>query len=213
MSILHRTVRRSVKRAPSRRPIHPTTGERGMGKLIMWNVVTLDGFFEGSRSWDLQFHETVWGDELERLCIDQLSSTDRLLFGRVTYEGMAAYWKTEQGTVADYMNNLPKVVFSRTLENPDWNNTIQVRENAVAVVRALKQQAERDLYVFGSAQLSETLIEADLFDEYRIGVAPLILGSGRPLFKNGLGRHRLKLIDSTPCASGCVILRYANDAG
>ncbi|RDS85794.1 dihydrofolate reductase family protein [Dyella psychrodurans] len=182
-----------------------------MGKLIMWNLMTLDGFFEGTQNWDLDFHRTVWGDELERFAIGQLSSTSRLLFGRVTYEGMAAYWKTAEGTVADYMNRLPKVVFSRTLENPDWNNTIQVRDNAASVVRALKKQAEQDLYVFGSANLCETLIEADLFDEYRIAVAPVMLGSGRPLFKNGLTRHNLRLIDTTTYTSGCVVLRYAND--
>jgi hypothetical protein len=60
-----------------------------MGKLIMWNLLTLDGFFEGSKSWDLDFHLSVWGDELERLSIEQLGSAERLLFGRVTYEGMA----------------------------------------------------------------------------------------------------------------------------
>ena len=90
-----------------------------MSKLIMWNLMTLDGFFEGAKSWDLDFHQLVWGDELEHLSIEQLRSADRLLFGRVTYEGMAAYWQTATGEVADFMNSLPKVVVSRTLERAD----------------------------------------------------------------------------------------------
>jgi dihydrofolate reductase len=87
-----------------------------MSKLIMWNVMTLDGLFEGAKNWDLGFHQTVWGDELERFSIEQLETADRLIFGRVTYEGMAAYWQTATGEVADFMNRLPKVVFSRALE-------------------------------------------------------------------------------------------------
>ena len=72
-----------------------------MRKLIMWNLVSLDGFFEGAKSWDLGWHESVWGDELERLSIDQLKSADMLLFGRVTYEGMAGYWSSAKGEIAD----------------------------------------------------------------------------------------------------------------
>jgi dihydrofolate reductase len=67
-----------------------------MSRLIMWNLITLDGFFEGAKSWDLGWHERVWGDELERLSIEQLRSADGLLFGRVTYEGMAAHWPSAE---------------------------------------------------------------------------------------------------------------------
>ena len=87
-----------------------------MRKLIMWNLITLDGYFEGAKNWDLPWHEQVWGEELERFSLEQLESADMLLFGRVTYEGMAAYWQTAQGKIADYMNSLPKVVCSRTLD-------------------------------------------------------------------------------------------------
>ena len=77
----------------------------------MWNLLTLDGCFEGAKSWELDFHRYVWGDELERLSVDQLRSADMLLFGRVTHEGMATYWQAAKGEVADFMNTLPKVVF------------------------------------------------------------------------------------------------------
>jgi dihydrofolate reductase len=179
-----------------------------MGKLIMWNLVTLDGYFEGSKSWDLDFHRRVWGDELERFAIEQLESAEGLLFGRVTYEGMAAYWKTAEGTVANFMNSLPKLVFSRTLRKPDWNNTGLVSEDAVDTVREAKLQAKKDLYVFGSANLSATLMEENLFDEYRLAIVPTILGNGTPLFKSGMSQHDLKLVDSKSYESGCIVLRY-----
>ena len=93
-----------------------------MGKLIMWNLVTLDGFFEGPKSWELDWHEYVWGEELEQFSIEQLKSADMLLFGRVTYQGMAGYWPSAKGEIADFMNDIQKVVFSRTLEKAEWNN-------------------------------------------------------------------------------------------
>jgi dihydrofolate reductase len=160
-----------------------------MSKLIMWNLLTLDGYFEGAKSWELDWHQEVWGAELERLSIEQLHSADRLLFGRVTYEGMAAYWRTEQGEVADLMNSIPKVVFSRTLQRPDWANTTLVREDAAAAVRDLKKQGDRNMFVFGSANLSETLMKNGLFDEYRLAITPVVLGKGNTLFGRSLSRQ------------------------
>jgi dihydrofolate reductase len=182
-----------------------------MGKLIMWNLVTLDGYFEGPNSWDLEFHQHVWGDDLERFAIEQLEAAEGLLFGRITYEGMAAYWKTAEGTVADFMNSLPKLVVSRTLRKPDWNNTGLVSENVADTIREAKRQAKKDLYVYGSANLSETLIEESLFDEYRLGVVPVILGSGNPLFKQGIALQKLKLAGSQAFESGCVVSRYVRE--
>ena len=184
-----------------------------MSKLIMWNLISLDGYFEGEKNWELDWHDYVWGDELERLSIEQLGSADRLLFGRVTYEGMAAYWNTAQGEVADLMNSIPKVVISRTLEKADWANTTLVKDNAVAAVQDLKQQGSRNIFVFGSANLSATLIRNNLFDEYRLAVVPVILGIGRPLFETGLSRQRLKLLEARTLKSGCGILRYEGHPG
>jgi dihydrofolate reductase len=180
-----------------------------MRKLIMWNLVTLDGYFEGKKSWELDWHEYVWGDELERLSLEQLRSADLLLFGRVTYEGMAAYWRAATGEVADLMNALPKVVFSRTLREADWANTTLVTEDAAGAVRELKAQGDRQMLVFGSADLSVTLANEGLFDEYRLAVVPVVLGTGKPLFGRNLARQRLTLLGSQPLSSGAVILRYA----
>jgi len=180
-----------------------------MRPLIMWNLITLDGYFEGAKKWDLDWHNDVWGEELERLSIDQLRSADMLLFGRVTYEGMAAYWRTATGEVADLMNTLPKAVFSRTLKTAEWTNTTLINDQAVPAVLKLKQQGSGNMFVFGSGNLSATFIREGLFDEYRLLIAPVILGNGNQLFGHGLNRQRLRLLESRPLASGGVIVRYA----
>lgn len=185
-----------------------------MRKLIMWNVMTLDGYFEGNQNWDLSFHQVVWGPELETLSLEQLNSADYLIFGRVTYEGMAAYWTKAEGEAAEQevakrMNSLPKLVFSRTLKTAAWNNTTIIRENASDVIQKLKREGGKDLYVFGSANLSETFIKDNLFDEYRIGIAPVILGSGRPLFRQGIASQNLSLVSSQPLLTGGVVLKYS----
>lgn len=179
-----------------------------MRKLIMWNLVTLDGFFEGSAKWDLGFHESVWGAELEQLSLDQLRVADTLLFGRVTYEGMAGYWATAQGDVADLMNEISKVVFSATLEQADWHNTRLVRTDAPEEVARLKGEPGHDLLVFGSAELSAALMRRQLFDEYRLCLAPLVLGAGSPLFKPAPDPVKMKLLQARPLESGGVVLRY-----
>jgi len=179
-----------------------------MRRLIVWNLVSLDGFFEGQKSWELDWHEDVWGEELERLSIEQLKTADMLLFGRLTYQGMASHWPSATGEVADMMNNIPKVVFSRTLEKPEWAHTRLVRADAQDEVAKLKQQSGKDLFIFGSADLTSTLMRHDLIDEYRLGLTPVVLGGGNPLFKPGPDRLRMRLLEARPLKSGCVILRY-----
>jgi len=154
-----------------------------MRKVIMWNLVTLDGFFEGPKSWEIDWHDYVWGEELERLSLEQSKSIGMLLFGRVTYQGMAGFWPSQKGEIAEFMNEVPKVVFSRTLSKADWNNTNLVRDHAEEEIIRLKKQPGKDLFIFGSANLSSTLTQAGLIDEYRLCVAPVVLGGGSPLFK------------------------------
>ena len=188
-----------------------------MRKLIMWNIITLDGYFEGDKNWDLSFHEAVWGEELEKISIEQLKSADFLVFGRITYEGMAAYWKTAEGAaeaeVAGFMNKIPKLVFSRTLKSVDWNNSTLVNGNPSAEISRLKQQGEGYMFVFGSANLSESFINDNLFDEYRIGISPVILGSGRPLFRKGIPSGKLALVSAQQLSTGGVILTYRTKEG
>lgn len=180
-----------------------------MRKLILWNLVTLDGLFEGRKPWEIDWHEDVWGEELKQFSLEQARSADTLLFGRVTYEGMAAHWPTAKGETADFMNSVPKVVFSRTLEQAGWSNTRLVREHAEEEVARLKQQPGKDILLFGSANLAETLTRNGLIDEYRLGLTPLVLGGGTPLFKPAPERMKMTLLGARPLKSGCVILRYA----
>ena len=179
-----------------------------MRKLIMWNFITLDGYFEGEKNWDLSFHNAVWGPELEKRSIEQLHSAEYLIFGRVTYEGMSAYWKNAEGKIAELMNDIPKLIFSKTLEEVDWNTSTLINENASAEISRLKAQGGKDMYVFGSADLSATFINDDLFDEYRIGIAPVILGSGRPLFSQGISSRNLSLVSTQELSTGGVVLTF-----
>ena len=179
-----------------------------MRKLIMWNLITLDGFFEGEKKWEFDWHNYVWGDELEQLSIEQSKSIGVLLFGRVTYEGMASPWTTSKSEIADFMNGVPKIVFSRTLGEARWNNTMLVKANAVEATENLKRQPGKDLYIFGSADLSSTFTHHGLIDEYRLCLTPVVLGKGNPLFKASPERMRMKLTKAQPLNSGSVILYY-----
>lgn len=182
-----------------------------MRKLIMWNVITLDGCFEGEKSWDLSFHELIWNKEMEQFSIEQLQSADMLVFGKLTYEGMAAYWqnaKNETAETANYMNTIAKVVCSSTLANADWNNSTIVRDAATEIPK-LKEQGDKNMFVFGSGKLSETLMKEQLFDEYRLLIAPVFLGKGRQLFPEGLPYQKLTLLETRPLTTGGIILRYA----
>ena len=178
-----------------------------MAKLIMWNLMTLDGFVEGPNR-DISWHFDVWGDELEKLSIEQGSAAGGLMFGRVTYELMANHWPSASGEVADFMNALPKFVFSRTLTKSNWNNTRMFNADVPEAVARLKRESAKEILLFGSADLAAGLIPHGLIDEFRIAVNPIILGGGTPLFKQG-ERVKLKLLDTRTLSTGVVILRYA----
>ncbi|MCT8999976.1 dihydrofolate reductase family protein [Chelativorans intermedius] len=180
-----------------------------MRRLVVWNMMTLDGHFEGKTPWDLGFHELVWGDELESFSLEQGKEIGTLLFGRRTYEGMASYWKNETGAIAEMMNAVEKAVATRTLGEVTWNNTRLLKGEAAQAVRALKTEEGKDIYVFGSAQLLTSLLEAGLVDEYRICVVPVVLGGGNPLFKPLSRPVRMHLASTRPLKTGGVVLTYA----
>lgn len=179
-----------------------------MAKLIMWNLTTLDGYVEGPGR-DISWHEDVWGEELERLSLEQGQAAGALMFGRVTYDLMAGHWPTASGEVADFMNALPKYVFSRTLKTSDWNNTQLFSGDIPETVAKLKRETAKDIYLFGSAELASHLIPHGLIDEFRICVAPVLLGAGTPLFKRADERRKLKLLEAKGLNIGAVLLRYA----
>ena len=175
-----------------------------MRKIIVSTYVSLDGVIEAPEKWSLKF----WNDEHTKYAQDQLFASDALLMGRKVYEGFAASWPSRRNEFADRMNSLPKYVVSTTLEEAEWNNSTIIKENVAEEVSRLKEQPGKDILIYGSADLMHTLMEHDLIDEYRIWVHPVVLGSGKRLFKDESETKVLRLVDTTTFSSGVVILSY-----
>ena len=177
-----------------------------MRRLIVSNVMSLDGFFEGPN------HEFNWftpDEEFFAYAREMLRSVDTILFGRRTYEHMANYWPSApRDEIADAMNSLPKVVFSSTLENAAWNNTRLIRGNISEEVTKLKSMPGKDMVILGGAMLASYLLEEGLIDEYRVVLAPLLLGKGNPLFKNIRQTIQLKLQKTRLLRSGVIVVYY-----
>lgn len=184
-----------------------------MSKLILWNLLSLDGYFEGTKPWDLEWHHIALEENFFRFAAEQLRSAELLVFGRLTYEGMAAHWPTASGEIAELMNRLPKLVFSRSLEHVAWENTSLRKDDPAAALRDVKRRGKANILIFGSANLCATLVPAGLFDEYRFGITSVLLGRGRRLFPEGMDRLALKLLEARPLSPGCVVLRYAPATG
>jgi dihydrofolate reductase len=181
-----------------------------MRKLFSYMVVTLDGFYEGPNQ---EFDWPNVDDTFNEYAISMMNDIDTLLFGRVTYEGMAAYWPTPAAVegdplVAPRMNGVPKIVYSATLGTADWQNTTLVTGDAVESVRELKQQPGKDLALFGSPHLTVSLLEQGLVDELRVMVNPILLGGGKSLFTGLKDRVRLQLKTATTFSSGNALLCY-----
>ena len=181
-----------------------------MRKLIVWNLMTLDGCFEGAAPWSLDFHGAVWGDELEAHSLKQLDEVGTLLFGRRTFDGMADYWSDQTGAIADRMNAADKVVATIKGTSTKWSNTRVLKGDISDHIASLKaEQEKKDIFVFGSANLCASLLSEGAVDEYRLFLVPVVLGGGNPLFKADGLRKDFTLLETRPFASGGVLLRYA----
>jgi dihydrofolate reductase len=185
-----------------------------MRKIIVSEFVTLDGVMEdpggGDRTphggWSFKFGRS---DDQQKFKSDELSASDALLLGRVTYQGFAAAWPTMPGAGAygERMNSLPKYVVSTTLAAADWNNSRLIKQNVAEEIAKLKQQPGQDIIVFGSGKLIETLMEHGLIDQYNLLVHPVVLGGGRRLFQDGC-QADLKLVDTHRFENGIMALIY-----
>lgn len=181
-----------------------------MRKIIVSNLISLDGFISGPNG---EIDWFKYDKEVEDYGKVQLSSVDTILFGRVTFELMASYWPTATAAandqmIIDAMNNLPKIVFSKTLKKVDWKNSRLVKDDIEGEVAKLKQQPGKDMVIYGSGSIVSTLAQAGLIDEYRIFVNPVVLGNGKPLFKDIQSRLTLKHINTKTFGNGLVLLCY-----
>jgi dihydrofolate reductase len=181
-----------------------------MRKIFLFMMVTLDGFFEGPD------HEIDWHNvdaEFNEFAVNQLHEIDTLLFGRATYQMMASFWPTpfakeNDPIVANLMNTTPKIVFSTTLEQAEWEHSRLVKDHIAEEIAQLKQQPGRDLAIFGSSDLAVSLIRMGLLDEVRVIVNPVVLGSGKRLFEGFNQKLPLKLLNTKTFHSGNVLLTY-----
>ncbi|HEY1013709.1 MAG TPA: dihydrofolate reductase family protein [Herpetosiphonaceae bacterium] len=173
-----------------------------MRKIIVTEFVSLDGVID-SPMWSMPY----WNDEIAAFKGDEQTICDTLLLGRVTYEGFAAAWPGRSDPGADFMNNAPKYVVSNSLETADWNNSTIVGGDVPAEIAKLKQGDGKDILVYGSGKLIETLMEHDLVDSYRLLVYPVVVGAGRRLFGEG-AKANLKLVESKALPKGVLALIY-----
>ena len=181
-----------------------------MRKIFAFIMTTLDGYYEGPNQ---EFDFWVVDEEFNRFAAEQLNKAGTLLFGRVTYEGMAAYWPTpaaeqDDPRVAAKMNHLPKIVVSTTLAKAEWANTRIIRDDVGEQLSELKQQPGKDIAILGSSQLTMSLLKTGLVDEVRLMINPVVLGGGTPVFSAAGERIGLKLLKARPFDSGNVLLSY-----
>ena len=182
-----------------------------MRRLIVFNQVSLDGYFtddKGDMSWahksDPEFN--AWTEE-------NAKGGGTLLFGRITYEMMASFWPTPAAletmpVVAKQMNDLPKVVFSRTMDKATWQNTKLVKSGLVDEVRRMKKESGDGMVIMGSGTIVSQLAQAGLIDEFQIVVNPIVLGKGRTMFDGVKDRLNFKRTSTRTFGNGNTVLCY-----
>jgi dihydrofolate reductase len=182
-----------------------------MRRLSVFNQVTLDGYIadvNGDMSWAHK-QDAEWN----AFVADNAKGGAQLVFGRITYELMASFRPTPQAlesmpAVAEQMNSLPKVVFSRTMDQASWSNTKLVKGDTAAEIRKLQNEPGLDMVIFGSASIVSPLAQEDLIDEYQVVMNPVVLGKGKSMF-GGVGRKLgLKLTKTRTFVNGNVLLCY-----
>jgi dihydrofolate reductase len=181
-----------------------------MRKLIVQEMLSADGFFCGPNG-EIDWHNV--DAEFNAFAIDVLNSVDTLVFGRVTYDLMASYWPKPEALkddpmIAEKMNSLPKIVFSKTKDSLAWNNSTVMNEIRVDEIQAMKQLPGKDIIIYGSGMIVAQMTQLGLIDEFRFIINPIILGKGRTLFTPLEARQKLKLLETKTFASGNVLCRY-----
>ena len=188
-----------------------------MRKVIVTMWVTLDGFIAGPNE---EMNWVMVDDEMGKYEDDLVSAADTLLLGRVTYQSFAGAWpyvpespSASEGEkeYARKVNAMRKIVFSRTLEKAEWNNSSLAKEVIPEEIEKMKLEPGKDMVIYGSASIVQAFTNLGLIDEYQLLVHPVVLGSGKPLFKNIKDRQNLKLIETKAFPSGVFGLYYQAD--
>ena len=182
-----------------------------MRKLIVFNSISLDGYFvdlKGDMSWA---HNG--SAEFDAFVEENAKGGGVLLFGRKTYDLMVSFWPTPMASqnypvVAERMNNLQKVVFSRTMAKANWNNTKLVKGDIALEVQKMKQESGVDMVIMGSGSIVSQLAQEGLIDEYQVVLIPFVLGTGRTMFDGVKDRFRLRLTKNRTFSNGNVFLCY-----
>lgn len=188
-----------------------------MRKIITSEYVTVDGVMQAPGDpkefkyggWVFKLNDEQAMKEGGKYASEQLFSCDTLLLGRITYEGFAKAWpnmKDDSG-FANKMNSMKKYVVSNTLDKLEWSNSTLIKGNIVEEILKLKQQPGKDILIYGSGELVNTLMHNNLIDEHRLWVYPVVLGSGKRLFREGVDITTLKLVD-TKKFGGVILLCY-----
>jgi dihydrofolate reductase len=184
-----------------------------MRKLVVFNQVSIDGYFADANG-DMSFaHNDNQDAEWDAFVAGNASGGGMLLFGRITYELMASFWPTpfaaeNMPVVAERMNNLPKVVFSRTLDKASWHNTKLVKDDMIVEIRKMKKDPGEEMAILGSGSIVSQLAQHGLIDEYQIVVIPVALGKGRTMFDGMKEKLPLKLTRTRTFGNGNVLLCY-----
>jgi len=184
-----------------------------MRRLVVFNSVSLDGYFvdvNGDMRWAYNPNKDEGWDKFVSA---NASGGGLLIFGRITYELMASYWPTPNAIqnypiVAEGMNRLPKIVFSRTLDIASWNNTKLIKGDLVSAIRTIKNESGLDMVIMGSGSIIAPLTQERLIDEYQVVVIPVVLGNGRTMFDGIKEKLSLKLTKSRIFGNGNVLLCY-----
>ncbi|HEU5199308.1 MAG TPA: dihydrofolate reductase family protein [Ktedonobacterales bacterium] len=188
-----------------------------MRKVISLIHLSLDGFAAGPND---ELDWISYDNELEQDAHSLHDTTDAVIWGRRTYEGMASYWLTVPDNPAStpaeleharWLDAATKIVVSRTLERIEWNNaqnTVLIKDNIAEEIHKIKQQPGKDIWFLGSTMLAQTFMQLDLIDEYRVNINPTVLGQGKALFAGVTRPFSLKLLESKTFKSGVVALRY-----
>jgi dihydrofolate reductase len=184
-----------------------------MQKLIVFNNVTLDGYFAGPHGDFSWAHSGNKDAEFDAFVGENASGEGRLLLGRITYQLMASYWPTPNAIkndpiVAEGMNRMTKVVFSRTLDQVSWNNTKLVKGDIASEIRRMKNEPGEGMVILGSGSIVSQLAQEGLIDEYHVVVNPIVLGKGQTMFDGIKEKLNLKLTKTRAFSSGKIFLCY-----